>query len=661
VSALAGIYDRGGAVDPATLAAMLAAMAPRAPDGSAVWHDGPVGLGHGLLRSVPEDQRLPLEQGGLVITADARLDNRADLAAAVGLDLRTGAKASDASLILEAYRTWGERCPEYLLGDFAFLLWDRRRRALFAARDHFGIKPFYYHHEAEAFCCASEIKALFAVPGVPRRLDEIRLADFLARDIDDPATTLFQDIRRLPARHSLTVTADGRLRTRQYWRPDLPNELRLRSDADYAERFLELFEAAVRCRLRSDRPIGAMLSGGLDSSSIVCVARNALQNKQSPRLLTFSHVFDRTPQCTERPFIERVVAQGGIDPHFIAADDHAPFDNFIDILHDQDEIFIAPGMSRSYSLYNAAATCGLRALLDGQGGDEVVSQGFAYLHELALGGRWVKLWRELGGVSRIYGESSLGNWWYFAGRYALARQRSRYRLLDRLWRAPNKLRRLWLQIRRDRPDPITWRQFISDDFIRRTGVLERKRHALEAYARALRSERTEHFFAMSSALLPRGLEILDRAAAAAGIEPRYPFYDKRLVEFCLALPAEQKLRDGWGRLVLRRAMAGVLPPEIQWRRDKLDFTPHLVAGMLTHHRALIDEILETDVGGLGRYMNLSALRQAYGRLVMQGARVRGHEAHALWLAVALALWLRRLDEPPVASAPLRLVSAPVHA
>ena len=284
---------------------------------------------------------------------------------------------------------------------------------MFAARDHFGVKPFYYHHNSRRFCWASEIKALFVVPDVRRSVDEVQLADFLARDIDDPAATLFRDIRRLPAGHRLSVSADDRLRIDPYWRLELPDELRLGADVEYAARFRELFEAAVRCRLHSDRPIGAKLSGGLDSSSIVCVARSLRSRENAPPLPTFSQVFDRTPEYNERSFIERVAARGGIDTHFIAADDHAPFSDIADILRSQDEIFFAPGVSRSYSLYKTAAACDVRTLLDGHGGDEVVSQGLAYLHELALAGRWVKVCRELRGhledLRRIADRDAVGS------------------------------------------------------------------------------------------------------------------------------------------------------------------------------------------------------------------------------------------------------------
>ena len=636
---------------------MIAAMAPRCPDDRAWWHDGSVALGHGLLRTTPEDEPQPLAQAGLVITADARLDNGADLAAA--LDLTASTPVSAASLIWLRIESGASVARNICLAISPSYFGTVSVEHCSLPATTSVSSPLYYHHNSRRFCWASEIKALFVVPDVRRSVDEVQLADFLARDIDDPAATLFRDIRRLPAGHRLSVSADDRLRIDPYWRLELPDELRLGADVEYAARFRELFEAAVRCRLHSDRPIGAKLSGGLDSSSIVCVARSLRSRENAPPLPTFSQVFDRTPEYNERSFIERVAARGGIDTHFIAADDHAPFSDIADILRSQDEIFFAPGVSRSYSLYKTAAACDVRTLLDGHGGDEVVSQGLAYLHELALAGRWVKACRELGGISRIYGESPIETLSDLVGRYGLARQRARYPLIDRLWRAPKRLQG-WLRFERDRPDSMTWRQFISDDLVRRTGVVERKRQVLDAYARALRSERTEHLFVMSAGRHAR-VRGSGRAAAAAGVETRYPFYDKRLVEFCLALPPEQKLRGGWSRRVLRHAMAGLLPPEIQWRQDKLDFTPHLITGMLTHHRALIDEVIGADVGGVGRYMNLTALRQAYARLLREGTETRGPEAHAIWLAVALALWLQRLDEPPAASAPSRLAWAPAHA
>src|SRR3989454_9825112 len=279
---------------------MLARLAHRGPDGAGVWSGGAVGLGHRLLHTTPESLRehLPLASGDgtLVLTADARIDNRGELLAALG----RGVEATDAELILAAYERWGERCPEHLLGDFAFVIWDARRATLFCARDHFGVKPFYYYHApGRLFCFASEIKGLLALAEVPRRLNETRVADYLVPLLEDKVITFYQDILRLPPAHRMTVTRQG-VRIEQYWALDPEREIRMKSDADYAAAFREIFTEAVRCRLRSAFPVGSMLSGGLDSSSIVCVARQLLAQDGGETLHTFSPVFDDVREGGER-------------------------------------------------------------------------------------------------------------------------------------------------------------------------------------------------------------------------------------------------------------------------------------------------------------------------------------------------------------------------
>src|SRR5262245_20600165 len=166
---------------------MVASVAHRGPDASGSWCQGAVGLGHRMLWTTPESlsEKLPLanQAGDLAITADARIDNRDELTAALGLPPHSG--VTDSMLILLAYEHWGEHCPEKLLGDFAFAIWDGRKRVLFCARDHFGVKPFYYCHSGRLFAFASEIKALLSLPEVPRRLNEVRVADYLVPIFDD--------------------------------------------------------------------------------------------------------------------------------------------------------------------------------------------------------------------------------------------------------------------------------------------------------------------------------------------------------------------------------------------------------------------------------------------------------------------------------------------
>src|SRR3989449_1054025 len=345
MSGIAGLWRLGGQpVEPAELESMTARLAHRGPDGTGAWREGPVALGHGMLHTTPESLReqQPLvgTRGDLVLAADARIDNRGELCSL----LPAPSDATDADLILAAYERWDETCPEHLLGDFAFAIWDAREQRLFCARDHFGVKPFYYHHRlGRLFAFASEIKGLLALPDVPRRLNETRVADYLVPLLEDKEITFYEEIVRLPPAHWMTVDREG-IRRQEYWSLDPEREIRLGSDDEYAAAFREIFTEAVRCRLRSAFPVGSMLSGGLDSSSIVCVARELLAQGGCPRPHTFSAVFDDVPECDERRYIETVLSGGGVEPHLIRGDKVNPVERLEQDLVQQDEPFYAPNL-----------------------------------------------------------------------------------------------------------------------------------------------------------------------------------------------------------------------------------------------------------------------------------------------------------------------------
>jgi asparagine synthase (glutamine-hydrolysing) len=636
MSAVVGIRQMDGqTVEAPALYCMLQTLAHRGPDSMSVWHWGPIGLGHGLLHTLPEEcsQPQPIVAGELAITADARLDNRDELLASLGLVDRS---IGDAALILAAYRRWGEDCPSRLLGDFAFVLWDGRSATLFCARDHVGIKPFYYYAGADRFVFASEIKALLALTRLPREINEARVADFLVAMVSDTSSTLYSDIFRLPAGHYLVVTPFHR-RLQRYWLTQASDTI---LDGDPVEQFRSLFTMAVRCRLRGTPPIGAMLSGGLDSSSVACVAATISREERVQSLPTFSLVFDKTPARSERPFIEAVLAQGTFDPCFVAADLFPAFADFDQILAKQDGLFLAPGLAINSQVYQTAAKRGVRVLLDGHGGDEVVSHGFGRLKELAIAGRWIDLWRQAGGEADIYGTPA---WRIFAAYVSRFGPSSRVLLPGR--RAAQRVLRRLRRSRSNVENRPAWIRFINPELAARTDVAARYR-AHRASMVDYESEAEQHRNALFAPLQPYALEVLDRAAAGAGIEPRYPFWDKRLVEFCLALPADAKLNGGWPRMILRRAMDGILPSAVQWRRDKFDFTPHIIRGMLAHHRSMLDDILLEDAEDVGSYVDLAAVRAAYRRVLQQVDAANGYDVHAIWRTVVLALWLRQRRPAP---------------
>ena len=258
-------------VEPDEIGRMIDSLAHRGPDGSGVWIDGPVGMGHHMLWTTPESlhEKFPLinAQGDLVLTSDARIDNREELISALELKNHPAHKLTDSQLILWAYEKWGQDCAEKLIGDFAFAIWDKRSQMLFCARDPVGAKSFFYYKSTKSFVFASEIKAILCASGVPHQLNELRIAEHLIQFFEDKTLSFYKDIFRLSAANSITV-GPGEFRTRVYWSLDPKREIHMSSEEEYSQAFHEIFTEAVRCRLRSAYPIGSTLSGGLDSSSI---------------------------------------------------------------------------------------------------------------------------------------------------------------------------------------------------------------------------------------------------------------------------------------------------------------------------------------------------------------------------------------------------------
>jgi asparagine synthase (glutamine-hydrolysing) len=291
MSALLGIFNLDGKpVGIDILEKMMKPMAYWGPDGKGTWNEGPVGLGHLMLHNTPESlhEKLPLKSrcGNYVMVSRARLDNRGELLKTFNVPLAQHAVTPDSTLILEAYKKWGEQCPHHLLGDWVFTLWDTKERKLFIARDHHGTGGVYYFHGPRFFAFSSGLKGLLALADIPRRLNEMRLAQILVAWQQHGASTVYEGIYRLPPAHYLTVTETG-VKLKRYWYLEHTPQLRLKSDEEYVDAFLEIYKEAVRCRLRSARPVGIALSGGLDSGSVAALAARELEKKGQP-LMAFS-------------------------------------------------------------------------------------------------------------------------------------------------------------------------------------------------------------------------------------------------------------------------------------------------------------------------------------------------------------------------------------
>lgn len=558
--------------------------------------------------------------GTAIVAADARLDNRGDLIAA----LRLHPGSSDADVILAAYRRWDGDCVSRLAGDFAFVIRDDRRGTIFCARDHFGVRPFYYALDDRLFAASGITRFLTALPAVGDRIDEDGIADLLAGGYADGAITVHRGIRRLPPGHSLTLSRTG-ARIARYWHPQ---EVPVEDRTDAAEGFRALFAEAIARRRASGDGVGVMLSGGLDSSAIAVQAVQGAADT-GPRMPSLSMTFDETPGWNERPFIEAVLDQGGLDPRFIDAGGHDPVAELPDLIDEQEGPFIAYSASLSRRIYHRARADGLTRLLDGHGGDEVVSQGLGRLNELALDGDWRGLWHESAGIAGIYG---VGRWSILSpylshnryvrfarGRWAGARARLGHAF----------------------PAEFAGSSLVEPGLAARIGLVER--HVDRSIKRSARHrERDVHIEMLTAPMQGYAFEVLDRMSAASGIVGLYPFYDLRLVEHCLSLPARHKLNDGLPRYVLRQAMTGLLPDRVRLRPDKYDFAPALADALLRRRDTLAD-LVGSDRAGISRFVDMDVARMVFGRLFDLGRGVDGGSLFAVWRVLMLAVWLDRRE------------------
>lgn len=618
MSGIAGICRFDGApVDAAVLRRMTDALRHRGPDGVGHWIDGGVGLGHRMLHTTPESlaetQPLGDDDGGICLVMDGRIDNRTDLRRALeaaGVRLRAD---TDAELLLAAYRCWGDGCPARILGDFAFAVWDRPRRRLLCARDPATAKPFYYHVGGGVVRFASEIGALLADAAVPREPNEGMIAEYLADDVTDAEETLYRGILRLPGATLLVADPSG-VRTLRYWDIDPRNEIRYRTDDEYAEHLLGLLNEAVRCRLRSHGSVGVELSGGLDSSSITGVAQTLYREGRAvdAGFEAFSVV---PPRGDESAYARDVADMWNLKCNFMTTPD--PPASHVRMFLDPD----ASGFPGD-TLRAAARARGFRVLLNGRGGDEMFTGSFYHYADLLRSLRIATIIRQARvqvGFDPFADQVQFPPLWVF--RLAIVP------LLPRGLR--QALRRMV------RPELIP--DWIDRGFGRRIGLTARLRK--EQGAPAFRSHAQAHIYGVlrhgHSSLVH---EIEERVNAWSSIEQRHPLMDRRIVEFALALPEEQRWRGGETRFILRHAMRGRIPESVRRRFNKVDGTPTIVG------------VLEA-LGGERAFRSLSLarmgwvdearVRRMYDEMIAlyrQGATDYERFLAPLWMILAVEVW-----------------------
>lgn len=623
VASAAGVAWYGGADTPAEVLGSDVPFAPQTVLGATSSPlPGGVLLGHrrlSILDLSPHGHQPMSYRGWYWIAYNGEVYNYRELRQELGALGHPFCGESDTEVILAAFDQWGPACLERFNGMWALAILDLERQTLFLARDRFGVKPLYLWTSGGRLAFASEVKAFTALPAWRSRVNLPRLLDFLVWNLSDHTEeTMFEGVTQLPAGHFLQMDVAGALlggpvvpgRPRRWY--DLPAD-RLAPVQDAVASLRRVLDLSVRLRLRADVPVGSCLSGGIDSSSIVCLMSRALADQGGRRQLETFTARSDDAAFDETRHAQAVVEAARTDPTFVTPTPTRLFADLDRLVWHQDEPFVSSSIFAQWCVFEAARQRGVVVMLDGQGADEILGgyRGFfgAFLAGLARRGHLAAWWRESGALRAEIGFGRLRSLGYTAA--YLAPQ-----LVGLLGRLDGRAYadRGWLR-------PPHRRAFRSDP-VRSAG----------GRAGSVRGLSRAQVIATN---LPMLLHWEDRNSMAFSVEARVPFLDYRVVELALALTDEEKVGGGISKAALRGAMRGIVPDQILDRRDKMGFLTAEPAWMkrdlATRFRADLAQAVDT----LHEVVDPSILRRFDE--VVAGTRPFDHR---YWRILCAGRWAR---------------------
>jgi asparagine synthase (glutamine-hydrolysing) len=638
VCGIAGVISTAGGINPSVLVRMSDHIEHRGPDGEAYLTaslGGPrlrrssrdeiansggdppaVGFAHRRLTIIDlserSDQPLVDASGDYAIAYNGEVYNYIELREELVRLGHSFRSEGDTEVVLQAYKEWGPECVERFVGMWAFAILDRPGCALLLSRDRFGIKPLYYASVGGALYFASEIKALLEVPGLEVEPNEEVVRRFLLDGgVDNCEQTFFAGITRLPPAHNLVIPLDGKVALdprRYWWYPPQDGQI---AEPEAAAQVRGLLEDSVRIHARSDVPVGTCLSGGLDSSSIVCLAEELRAAGQIPR---YTHnAFGYLPQdeaFSERRYMQSVVESTGarlypVDP---------PVERFVEellgIVRQQDEPFGSTSIAAQWFVFEAARREGMKVMLDGQGADEVLGGYEGYFTVIA---------------SNLLRERRLLSYARFSREHKELLGRRPLPLLHAGWSVlPRRARR---SATKRLPVPLPAGAGIMSKEMEQRVRRDFQPDPPGSLYDLLKTQ-TE------SVSLPSLLRFEDRNSMAHSIEARVPFLDHRVVEFAFRLSPEMKIKGVETKHILREAMRGVLPEDIRTRTDKLGFRAEPQAAWTIADRHF-DSLVANRTGYEARWFDPEAMAG------LLGGPDRSTESELLaWRAINVKLWLR---------------------
>ncbi|MBN2682808.1 MAG: hypothetical protein JXR58_09895 [Bacteroidales bacterium] len=569
------------------------------PDQSDLFIDRNIGMGAmTLYNSVfSEKEQQPFVSQNTIVIADARIDNRKELSAL----LTCNEDIPDSQLIATAYNVWKEDCPKYLVGDYAFAIWDRNEEKLFCARDHAGFRPFFFYSDDEKFVFSSEIKGIKALTEISLSVDYGWIADSIATIAQAKERTMYNEVFRLKPAHSICVGKTNSSITK-YWDLDFSTKTKLNCENDYINKFREILDEAVACRLKTNYPVASELSGGIDSSGVSSIAFNKI-NKDNSRFYALSHVLPDNllgkvhPFSDEREFSNLVCQYAGIENHlYVTSEDKTIIKEMKAAIDLQDGIMGQNLYLFSDNLYEMAAEKGCRTLLSGFGGDEFVSNSCSgYLESLVHKFKFRKAYKKIPSKNKIP--------LYRLFRLKLFMFENYLPFVYKLFRNRNK----WVKER--------YRELLFDkEFGKKMNI--RKRYSVMKGFPTDKSMEMRQYKRFNLPHVSLRHETCYIAARNYKLEYTYPLWDRRLMEFFFSIPSEIKFGNGKGRYIYRKALEGYVPKKVQYRADKTGTTISTVDLRILNDKEniikLIEDLEKTD---LETFVDYKRMKEIFAKII----------------------------------------------
>lgn len=596
MSGFFGLFNRDGTpLHRGSAATMLDSISYWKPDVKGKWDSEFVAVGHSMLWNTPQSKldKLPCQQAHLTITMDARLDDREGLVEELNLSNCNFETITDSELILKAYEKWAEDCTQHLLGDFAFAIWDSEKQHFFCARDHIGVKQFYYHLTTPFFAFSNDLKALSKHPDIPLKVNDCSIADFLINYHQlSVKNTFFLSIQKLPPAHSLRVSVTS-MDINCFWKAEDSPRIKplINSPELVAEKLKGLIDLAVHDRIRSSYQISSHLSGGLDSGAIAVIAARKLKEKKE-KLLTFNWQEEPNNDVDSNHWewanSSRIATLEGIVHNYVSVTED-------DIFQYTQKHTIAYGHSATfwfeYAVREAVHSNNSRTILSGWGGDEIASyHGQAFHSNLFSKMKFKAIFKELKRKIKKSDNSFLiVSLSYFYRNLLL----------------PFSPKMLFQCISPKRQIKMPEYPFVIPSFL---ATLKNEWHKPTALtAQPERTIRAHMLAYLEHGHLQSRMESWASAATLKNLEYSYPLLDKRIVEFVLGLPPENFVHNGFKRYLFRSAVEKLLPEDIIWAETKMEAMR--VKRLLAYKLAACKKILRKKevVENKSRYINTKKL------------------------------------------------------